>query len=482
MASIRAHDTKQKRKGKVVKRYEVCWREPHPTQPGKQRWRQESYATRELAEQRRDELNAAKHTPTGISALADAKKAGQQPFCEYAASWLDAQAVHVANGDLKAATAAKYRRLLEFYILPELGGMPVAALSTPACRKYRAALVSRKSRVGDRERLSPGTVGHVWRVLRAVLDQAVADGAIPSNPAAAVEFRRKRGTGDKTAFKHNPLTPEQLGALSAAIAGEWPDPNGNPLPAYPTYALMVLFMAATGLRAGEVAGLQVGDIVFTPAPQAPSAPTVLRAAVRVERALEHKGGVPVARTLKTKNAKRTVPLPGWLATRLAEYLADTHPHGGTTTAPLWPGRTAEWVALPGGTATTGKRRQTAHDWATPVDMGSFYRRVFRPALLAVGLPVSQPARAATTTAPNRPATTGVRLHDLRHTFAAQQLSAGTPFMQVSQWLGHADYVVTMRVYADWMPAEAAANTLPEPPRKTAPATGTPANVVALHAG
>lgn len=478
MAYIRSHETAIKRKGKVVKRYEVVWREPHPV-TGQIRGRQESYTTREAAEVRRDELNAAKHTVGGTAALADAKKAGAAPLCEYVASWLDAQAVHVANGDLKAATAAKYRRLLEFYVLPELGGTPVAQLTTQACRKYRAALVSRGSRVGDRGRLSAGTVGHVWRVLRAVLDQAVADGAIPSNPAAAAEFRRKRGTGDQTGFKHNPLTAEQVGRLSAAVAGELPDENGNPLPAYPVYALMVEFMAYTGLRASEVAGLQVSDIAYQPAPAAsPTAPTSLRAVVRVSRAIEHKGGVAATRTLKTANAKRTVPLPGWLAERMADYLA-AHPNADDPTAPLWPGRSAEWVAVPG----DGKRRQNAHDWATPVDMGSFYRRVFRPALAAVGLPVSRPARAATKTAPARPAAVGVRLHDLRHTFAAQQLTAGTPFMQVSQWLGHADYVVTMRVYAEWLPAEAAANTLPEPPRKSAPAANaTPANVFALHAG
>ena len=31
---------------------------------------------------------------------------------------------------------------------------------------------------------------------------------------------------------------------------------------------------------------------------------------------------------------------------------------------------------------------------------------------------------------------GVRLHDLQHTFATVQLSAGVHFMQVSKWLGH----------------------------------------------
>jgi hypothetical protein len=47
-------------------------------------------------------------------------------------------------------------------------------------------------------------------------------------------------------------------------------------------------------------------------------------------------------------------------------------------------------------------------------------------------------------------------------FAALQLSAGTHFMQVSKWLGHAKNLITMSVYADWIQDEEAANTLPEP--------------------
>jgi integrase len=99
-----------------------------------------------------------------------------------------------------------------------------------------------------------------------------------------------------------------------------------------------------------------------------------------------------------------------------------------------------------------------------------YRRVFRPALIAVGLPASEPARPATKDTSARPAVRGVRLHDLRHTFAAQQITHGESPWQVSQWLGHADLAVTMAVYADYVPEKPAENTLPEPPRVAAPAT------------
>jgi hypothetical protein len=69
-------------------------------------------------------------------------------------------------------------------------------------------------------------------------------------------------------------------------------------------------------------------------------------------------------------------------------------------------------------------------------------------------------------APAIPATRGVRLHDLRHTFAVLQLSAGVHFMQVSKWLGHSTFTLTLDVYGDYIPEQdgGALSTLPEPCR------------------
>lgn len=95
MAYVRAHETKQKRNGKPIKTYAVIWREAVrddfglPT--GQLRARRETDSTREAAEARRDELNAARHT-TGTTALAEQRKAGELPFGYYARGWRDAQA------------------------------------------------------------------------------------------------------------------------------------------------------------------------------------------------------------------------------------------------------------------------------------------------------------------------------------------------------------------------------------------------------
>lgn len=44
----------------------------------------------------------------------------------------------------------------------------------------------------------------------------------------------------------------------------------------------------------------------------------------------------------------------------------------------------------------------------------------------------------------------VRWHDLRHAFAVMSLSAGEHYMAVSKMLGHASFVTTLTVYADYI--------------------------------
>ena len=43
-----------------------------------------------------------------------------------------------------------------------------------------------------------------------------------------------------------------------------------------------------------------------------------------------------------------------------------------------------------------------------------------------------------------------RFHDLRHSFATMNLSAGEHYMQVSKWLGHSTFVLTLTTYADYI--------------------------------
>ncbi|NDJ91829.1 tyrosine-type recombinase/integrase [Mycolicibacter kumamotonensis] len=431
MAYIRSYDTKQKRKGKTVKRYEVCWREP-ATDPatglptGKTRARQESYPTRETAEARRDELNHAKHGIGGTAALADAKKAGQLPFAHYAAGFIARQRSKVAAGKLKERTCDRYEGTIKAHLLPAFGGKAVGAISVADCDQFRAALL-----VGRR----PRTVRAVWQMLDRVLEYAYEHNAISAVPTDVIDrAAAHHGVGDDSGFEPHPLTAAQAAALAAKVGER-----------YSVYGLLVLFMAYTGLRAAEVQGLEVRDITLTTRPDGSC-----RGSVRVQRTKSRVRREWITGTPKSKASKRTVPLPPWLAERMADYLADVHPFANMPEAPLWPTRTP-------GNASVKPRLI----WSAPLDLGGLYAKIVRPALAAVGLPASRPAYAAED-GTAVPAAKGVRLHDLRHTAAVLWPTNGVHFMQVAKWLGHSSYVLTLTTYANYIPEVETENPLPEP--------------------
>jgi integrase len=158
-----------------------------------------------------------------------------------------------------------------------------------------------------------------------------------------------------------------------------------------------------------------------------------------------------------------VPLDGWLVERMAAYL-ETHPRADDPTAPLFPNRRKGGAPGP-----------RALDWDQPVEPGALYDSLFKKALAAVGLPTSAPATDDT------PAVRGVRLHDLRHTFAVLSLSAGEHYMQVSRWLGHGNFSITLNVYGGYIPQDEGGKAAPlaAPIAPTAPAVEPATNVIWL---
>jgi integrase len=230
---------------------------------------------------------------------------------------------------------------------------------------------------------------------------------------------------------------------------------------------VVLFAAFTGLRAGELAGLNVGDLMLPQIPGSAGSVSV----TRTRRAV--RGGWETS-TPKSAKSRRVVPIDGWLADDLRAYLADHHPHGDPASsgfdpsASLFPGRFGMSEPLPSHlsrdemepdrvmifdadarvSAKTGEldRRylhadphalaircapSRSYKWSVPVNPAGLAKHYFAPALAALGLG-------------------SVRWHDLRHSFAVMSLSAGEHYMSVSKMLGHASYVTTLTVYADYI--------------------------------
>lgn len=121
--------------------------------------------------------------------------------------------------------------------------------------------------------LAESTIRSAYTILRAVLDTAGRDGALASNPAAAV--RRPRVT-----IKEAPhLTPGQVAALLQAARGT-------------RYALLV----HTGLRRGEALALQWTDVDLE------------RHTLHVRGTLSRVDGALVVTEPKTAKSRRFVPI------------------------------------------------------------------------------------------------------------------------------------------------------------------------------
>lgn len=426
MAHIRARATTRRRNGKPVISYAVVFRERARDSrglpiPGKMRSRQETYYTREQAQARCDELSAAKHSVGGPSALAEQRKLAMLPYDYFAAEWLAEQNRRLSEGTLKVSTFENYERALAYYVLKRFGDIAIGSIALRDCEAFRTELASK---------LGTNSVRNIWHAFTAVFRYAQRANAIQVNPATLIDGARSRRSTGPADSAHRPLTAPQVAALAAQVRKQ----------SHPVFELLVLFLCYTGLRRAEAQGLEIRDVILST-----DSNGVLHGSVRVHRTKTRRKAEWVTDTPKSKASRRTVPLPDWLAERMAHYLAHTHPKSGVPDAPLWPRR------LPGGARCKGERAAVQLDWSRPCDLQTLQRRVIRPALAAIGLPSGTPT-----------GTKGVRLHDFRHTAAMLWLTADVHFMQVGKWLGHSTYVVTMTVYADYLPEVASDNPLPEP--------------------
>jgi integrase len=220
--------------------------------------------------------------------------------------------------------------------------------------------------------------------LSQVLGAAVDGGALRANPARGVSVPRvaKR----EMLF----LEAAEVEGLAQAIRAP--------------YGTLVRFAAYSGLRAGEIGGLRVGRL------------NLLQRRVEVTEALKEVNGRLYFGGTKT-HERRAVHIPRQLCDELGAYLGD-RPHRPTDLV---------FTAPDGG----------------PLRHNLFYRRSYKPAVAAAGLPDA------------------LRFHDLRHTCAALLIGQGHQQYEIMRHLGHSSISVTVDTYAHLFPsrAEAVADTL-----------------------
>lgn len=339
-----------------------------------------------LAAERNRDANAAKRT-----------------FNDYADRYIAA-----ARQRVKPRTVEHYEGTLkaarEF-----LGNRAVGTLRASDADAFLAEL---SARMADKRLRS---LRACWRTFAAVLDLSVRDEALPSNPARKVHLPTAHARGEQK-FKPAFLTEAQVSALA------------NRLDDSPPYNLLVTFAAYTGLRRGEIAALNIGNVkVWLHNGVWRGKVSVRQSARYVPNKERNRVDNWVFDTPKTDTSIRDVPLSPELAEWMHDYLTE-HPHSTDPNHPLWPGRRrGGYTHGRQGSKLPGSTTPGTVDWLSRWEPESFCRNVFAPAVKHAGLG-------------------HVRFHDLRHTFASICSDNGIPVERVSAWMGHSSIVITWTTY------------------------------------
>lgn len=297
--------------------------------------------------------------------------AAQTTVGDYMAGWLANKAT--TN---RIQTNEQYQRIARLYIYPKMGYLKLKDLTPGRVQAFYDELLA--GGTGER------TIEVVHTVLHGALRQALRLGLIPRNPAqAAIVPRPKRS-------EMQVWTESQVSTFLLFIRG---------------HRLEILYQLAlaTGMRRGELVGLQWDDVDWT------------GRTIRVQRQVcVPEGGGFIFQEPKSRSGVRAVQVGPGIIERLREQQ--------TKVDQLRQAAGARWqeynLIFPSGVGT-------------PMN-GFNVSRIFREQVDAAGLPP-------------------IRFHDTRHTAASLMLTHGIPAIIVAGILGHSLAVLHDR-YAHFIPS------------------------------
>jgi integrase len=292
--------------------------------------------------------------------------------------WLE----HGVRHTRRPRTWQTYRERARLYVLPSLGRVRLTQLEPAHLQRLYGELLARG--------LAPQTVHHAHSLIRAALGQAVAWGLIPRNVATLVKAPR--------------VERAEIPVLDAAQARQLRVAAGAT-----RWGPLIAVALATGMRQGELLGLQWGDVDLD------------AGLIRVRRQL---GRDKTLAEVKTAKGRRSIDVPASTVTILREHRRRQNE------ARLYLGPEYEHRDLVFCTHTgrpLGYRNVTRE-----------YKKLLRRADL--------PA---------------VPFHALRHTNATLLLLQGEHPKVVQERLGHSTVAMTMDIYSHLIPSmgKAAADKL-----------------------
>jgi len=307
----------------------------------------------------------------------------------WAQRWLDGQT------HLKPSTRERYAGILRAHIMPRWGSTRLSDVNHSAVQAWVSALSATRAAATTRK---------VHRVLSLILAAAVKDERLVRNPASGVSLPRVE-TKERMYLTH-----QEVHQLAEACG---------------PYRLVVLFLAYTGVRFGEMAALRIHRI------------DLMRRRAAITESVTLVRGVQTWGTPKG-HERREVPIPRFLAEELVAHLA---------------GRDEGQLAFSGIKGGGALRAQV------------FQRAVLTDTAAELGLG-------------------GLHPHALRHTAASLAIASGANIKVVQQMLGHKSATMTLDLYGHLFPdqLDEVANRMDAAARSLVYPMCTRASVTAISSG
>ena len=309
------------------------------------------------------------------------RNAGEKTLAEFLGEFL---AYYKQDGGIAPSTYQDYRYHIESHIVPLLGKVTLKDLDPRRVDEFTRALTAKG--------LAPRSSQYTYSVLRRALQFAVDWKYIPANPASS-RMRAAKRRPVRELSKIRFLSADEARAFLRAVRGN-------------RYEALYVLAITTGMRQGELLGLQWPDVDFDAAKL-----TIFRSLHRTKRRRDPEDQAPwfELRQPKTAGSRRTLEIPPVTVEALREHqvrqrqqrlLADSS----------WQEQKLIFTTRVG----------------TPVDTTNVLYQ-FQEILKRAGI-------------------AKMRFYDLRHTHASLLIAEGVHPKKIAERLGHASIKLTMDLY------------------------------------
>jgi len=289
-------------------------------------------------------------------------------FGEYATTYMTV----TLSATCKMSTKVNYISILQKHVLPVFGSTIISDMNRFTIKKF----LMEKLNTG----YSQSTANHIKCAIGNVLNLAIDDEIFFMNPSyklGNIYNKQKLDSAGVAVTIIDPLSREELSLLLQTFKDN-----------FPIHYPITLTLARTGMRAGEVFGLQFSDIDFN------------NRLITVQRSYT-KGRIETPKNGKFRRMDMSLQLKETLC-KLKQYLNQKMGND-----------MPEWIIF--------------NKYRKPILVDNWRKRIFYPTLRETGL-------------------RQIRIHDLRHTYASLLLAAGESMIYVKEQLGHSSIKVTVDIY------------------------------------